>query len=259
MLSLLRPYLLWLLATILALIIILANESPPASAIRSRSGAVTVTGSKPFARILDVVSMLDENRKLRLRLAKMSVQLADESECRFENQRLREMLVFKAKSRFELIPAEVVGICPDPVIRGLLVNAGAQDGVSVNSAVVGTSGVVGRVFRVNPTSAMIQLLLDPNMGMAGRLKKGREDGIVQAGPHGGLRFDGVPTTAKVDVGDSVLSSGIGGIFPEGLPIGVVNQVRPSLDGWLWEIDLAPAVDFERLEEVFIIREDSVDG
>lgn len=254
MLSLLRPYFLWLLTTILTLFLILANDSPPAEALRSRQGALIVVGSKPFARVLDVLTMLDENRSLRLKLTQMSLKIADESECHYENQRLREMLVFKAKSQFDLIPAEVVGVCPDPIIRGFIVNAGSQDGVNANSAVISPSGIVGRVFRANPASAVVQLLLDPNMGIAGRLKKSREDGIVQAGSYGSLRFVGVPTTAQVEVGDSVMSSGMGGLFPEGLPIGVVTQVNPLLDGWLWEIELTPAVNFKRLEEVFIIRE-----
>jgi len=190
---------------------------------------------------------------LRRQLAEMSIRLSKTGGSADENQRLRRMLGFKEKSAYSLIAAEVVGMNPDLGIRGILLNAGSKDSVKVDQAVITSDGVVGRIYRVGKRSCAVQLLVDPNFGVAGRLKSSREDGIVHAAGSRRLKLDGVPVTASVIESDSVITSGLDTIFPSGLLIGEVRTAKHRAGAWLWEIEVKPAVDFGRLTELFIIR------
>jgi len=126
--------------------------------------------------------------------------------------------------------------------------------VKVNQAAITPEGLVGRVHRVNDKNCIVQLLSDPNIGIAGRLLSNNEDGIVHVMTSDDLRFDGVPATVKVELGDSVVTTGSGNVFPPNLFIGSVNRVRKASDGWLLDIRLQPAVNYRLLDELFVIRD-----
>lgn len=249
----LRRYLPWLATSIVALTLIFSNQNPQIESLGAGIIDMVTLGTAPISWLLKAPQVWKENRRLRRMLVDLSQEVAGLGERSAENRRLREMLSFMEQSEYEMLAAEVVGMNPDPGVRGLLVNRGSGDGVTGNMAVIVPEGVVGRVYRTGVSSAAVQLLIDPNLGVAGRLRKGREDGIVHASGGRRLRLDGIPVTADVATGDSVVTSGLGGIFPPNLFIGVTTRVAPAPDGWLLEVEVAPGVDFSRIEELFIVK------
>ncbi len=259
MFGVLRPYLPWVAISILSIALIFTNRNPQVQALRSDITDFAEFAFQPIYKLHEAVRLWDENRRLREIAARMSLRSAQLEEGLRENIRLREMLNFARNSPYRLIAAEVIGVAPDPAVRGLLIDRGSDDGVEVNMAAVTVQGGVGRVYRVGGSTAAVQLLVDPHLGVAGRLAEIRENGIVHSTGRGWLRLDGVPVSAEVAAGDVVITSGQGGIFPQGLKIGTVKTVKPADGGWLWEITLDAAVDFNRLEEVFIIRDRPPDG
>jgi len=249
----LRPYLPWLATSLLAIGLILSNDLPQIAALRNNFSDLVVIGSQPFITVLRAPGIWRENTRLRKTLAEMSLKLARAGDSVSENELLRRMLEFKRESRFVLLTGEVIGLNPDAGIRGVLLNIGEADGVTRDCAVITPDGVVGRVYDVGDHSSVVQLLIDPNIGIAGRLQSNGEDGIVHAAGGRMLTFDGIPVTVPVQSSDLVVTSGLGGIFPSGIPVGTTTDIIKDASGWLWEIKVEPAVNFGRLSQLFVIR------
>jgi len=253
MFGVLKSYLSWLITSLLALGLILSNENMQVNTMRDNFSDLLVIVARPVSNLIRAPRLWGENARLRKQLAELSIKVADISDSAVETERLRHMLDFRERSAYELVATEVIGMNPDFGIRGILVDAGSEDGVEINQAVITPDGVVGRVYRAGKRSSAVQLLLDPNSGVAARLGRSREVGIVHAAGGRRLRLDGVPVTAAVGTGDSVITSGLGGVFPPGLLIGVTRSVNHRAVDWLWQIELQPAVDFGHLYELFVVR------
>ncbi len=249
-----RPYIPWLATTALALGLIFSNRNPQIETLRGRLTDLVVVCTKPVSSALEAPRLWIENRRIRKLLTEMSLELARLGESSAETQRLRQLLEFSEHSGFELIAAEVVGMNPDMGVRGILIDRGRGDGVEVNQAAIVPEGLVGRIYRVGDGSAAVQLIIDHNIGVAGRLMRSRENGIIHYAGGNRLSLDGLPVTASIEAGDTVVTSGLGGIFPAGVFIGVITNVSPAPDGWLLDVEVAPGVDYGRLEELFVVRE-----
>lgn len=252
MLAGIRGILPWIIVTALSIVFIFSNKNPQMDHLRGRLTDLLATGSYPVNVLIKSTRLWGENRRLRSELAEMSVKLSQLQEFSQENERLRKMLGLKMLSPYKLLPAEVVGISPDAGVRGLLINIGSEDGVKINHAAVTPNGIVGRIYRVGKSSSSVQLITSPNIGVAARLKRSREDGIIHNSNLKNLVLNGIPISASIEIGDTVITSGLGGIFPPGLMIGITTDVIPASSGWLHEVIVSPSVDFSRLEEVFVI-------
>ena len=253
MLDTIKPYLPWLATSLLAFFLIFSNDNKQVEALRSSLSDILVIGTHPINSITKAPRIWNENIRLRARLSEMSLKLAEVGSSGEELKRMRRMLGFRDNFEYRLIAGEVAGMNPDVGVRGVLLNIGTEDGVELNQVVINPDGVVGRIYRVGKSSSAVQLLLDPNLGVAGRLKSNREDGIIHASGRRQLRLDGIPVNASVSLGDSVITSGLGGFFPSGLLIGYTTKAVHASDGWLWDIEVEPTVDFGRLDELFLIR------
>jgi len=247
-----RPYVPWLATSLLALGLIFSSRNPQVKTIRKNLNDLLIIGTQPISSLLKAPRLWEENTRLNRLLTEMSIELGKLCDSGSECIRLRNMLNFKERTSYRLIAADVVGMNPDLSVRSILINVGADDDVEVNQAVIVPEGVIGRVFRVGRWSSAVQLLIDPNIGVAGRLVSNMEDGIVHAAGRRRLILSGVPVTASVEAGDSVITSGLGGIFPPGLLIGRTVKAYHSPGEWLWEIDVEPAVDFGRLGDLFVV-------
>ncbi len=258
MFSLVKRLLPWLMTTALSLVLILSTRD---SAFLVAQGQVTdlvAMGSYPFPMGVKLFALWSENSRLRRALVERKIDESLVTEVTRENDRLRRLLDFRVRSGMDLTAAEVVGFTTDGGVRGIIVNRGYSGGIVTGQAVVTPEGMVGRVYRVHENSAIIQLLEDPNLGVAAKLVKGSETGILHSAPYGRLRLQGVPLSAEAAIGDSVVTSGEGGVFPPGLMIGRCVKVSPSPEGWLLNVDIEPSVDKRRLGEVFVIRSTFVD-
>ena len=252
MLNLLRPFAPWAATTVLSALLLITNRNPPGEVLRAHLSEFLIYVASPFSAVGEAVTLWRENRELRELLAGMTLELAAHNESWNENERLRRMMEFQSQQSYQLIPAEVVGFTEDLDLRGLLIDKGSEDSVQVDMAVITVEGIVGRIYRVSTRSSIVQLITDLNIGVATRLQTSREDGIIHAGGSGSLTMDMVPVSATVNIGDTIVTSGLDRVFPKGLPVGTVAGKSPNENGWLWDIKAAPFAQFNKLEEVFIV-------
>lgn len=204
-----------------------------------------------------VRTVVASNQELRLELAKAELELVRASELQLENARLRAMLGFEARETLELIGCEILAEGAGRLGgTTVLLNRGYNQGIRTGMPLAGREGLAGKVVEVRPERSHAYLLNHPDCAVAARVERSRVAGIVEWSPGalGILKLRQVSYLADVKVGDRVVSSGLGGLFPEGVAVGTVAAVKPDEAGLVLDISLKPAVDFGALEEVFALRE-----
>jgi rod shape-determining protein MreC len=188
--------------------------------------------------------LLDANRALR-------AVLTESEEVRLENERLRLLLDFKEAQEIATLPARVIAEDASSWFRTVMIDKGSDQGVTEGMPVVVAEGVVGRVVRSSPRFARVLLITDASSAVASLLQDNRARGICR-GQGDQLVFDFVLRQEEVNVGDRVVTSGMGGVFPKGLVVGHVKSVDRQEFGLFQAITVAPSVDFSHLEEVLVL-------
>src|SRR5574341_96640 len=174
-----------------------------------------------------------------------------------ENQRLRELLGLKTQINYKVIAAEGLDRNPQRQTSAVIIHVGSQAGVKKNMSVVNVEGLVGKVIEVFSTSSLVQLLFDPNGQVSALDQRSREQGIIKWEKGWELDLEYVPSTADIMLGDEVVTSGQGGIFPAGLKSGVVSRVEPKTNLLFQNIKVKPYVKINSLEEVFVVEQERV--
>jgi len=194
-----------------------------------------------------------ENQWLRHENARLMLENIRNKEARYENERLRSLLSFKGSSRLELLPARVVGRSSGKLRQNLVLDIGSHSGVSRNMAVVTSQGLVGKILSVGSSSSKAILLLDGTFRASALVQRSRVGGIVHCESGRNVILSEVPKRSDVQVGDAVVTSGLSTILPGGLEIGDVVSAEEEDRGMFMRVVVQPAVDFSRLEEVFVVR------
>ncbi len=192
-----------------------------------------------------------EAEALRARVAGLERDTVRLAEVELENARLRELLDFRRTLAGELLTARVVGHDATGLSRTITIDQGSAGGVGKGAAVLAPGGLVGQVFQTSPHAARVLLVIDHNSGVDAVVQRTRGRGIVEGTVDGrcGLKF--VKRTEDLQVGDLVLSSGLDGIFPGGLPVGRIAAVDKQGQGLFQYAQVDPAVDVDELEEVLV--------
>lgn len=199
-----------------------------------------------------LVSTAQENQRLKRELGQHLQQLNHCTETQLANDRLRHLLGFQEEVSRPMIPAQVVGRDPSPWSKTVIVDKGSQDGVRQGAPVVIPEGIVGVVVEASGRYAKVLLLIDPNSAIDALVQRTRARGIVKGGGAGYCVFDYVLRKHEINVGDTVVSSGLDGVFPKGLRVGRVSEIVRLNAGIFQKVSITPYVNFEVLEEVFII-------
>ncbi len=200
----------------------------------------------------------EENRALAEELSELRLELLRVDDVRRENERLRAMLDLSRASELRLIGCEVLaeggGRLGD---RTLLIDRGARHGLRQGMPLTGATGVAGKVVEVYPEFARAILLTHKDSAVSVRVKRTRVAGIVEWDPGSGatLKLRGISYLADVAVGDTLVTSGLGGVYPSGLTVGWVGDLEPDATGLLRDVTVTPAVRFAELEEVFALEGD----
>jgi rod shape-determining protein MreC len=200
-----------------------------------------------YQHYFHLVGVAKENRELRERVAFLENRLHILHEKELENQRLRALLNFQENVPFSLLSARVVGKDFNSWSRTLVINQGSRSGVDR------PEGVVGRVLSVSAHFALVQIILDSNSDIPALFQRTRAEGIVSGKITDRCQVKYLNRLADVQVGDLILSSGLGGVYPKGLIIGTVSEVHKKSYGLFQEVTVVPAVDFSKTEEVFVVK------
>jgi rod shape-determining protein MreC len=200
----------------------------------------------------DLRSVREENKRLHVETTMLKRRLEQLQDQALETQRLERLLAMRQASRAEFLTARVVGKDATNWFKTILLDRGSLEGIRRNQPVLGPDGLVGRVIEVTPTSTRVQLLTDPVSAVGGLIQRTRVTGIVSGNLGAGARVRYLPLMADVVVGDEVVTSGMGGVFPKGILIGRITAVERKSGALFQEATLQSAVDLSRLEEVLIL-------
>jgi rod shape-determining protein MreC len=192
--------------------------------------------NQALARDLDLLR--DENLKLR--------------EALLATERLDAIAETQESVGLPMLPAEVAGLGPSIWYQSVLLDRGTKQGVEPGMPAVTDAGVVGLVTASSPHAAKAMLLLDRQSAIDGMVQRSRARGIVRGQGNDLLVFEYDAREPDVKVGDEVISSGLDGVYPKGLRVGIVTAVSEGESGLLRTAALAPAVDFGRLEQVYVV-------
>lgn len=194
----------------------------------------------------------NNNLALALENRKLLNEIAAFQEVARENDRLKALVEFNAPLEGKKVVAQVIAQDVNPEFRTIRINKGTRQGVEVGMAVVSLEGVVGRVIRASRDFADVLSLIDSSSAIDALVQRNRHRGVVEGLGGQNLAMKYLRRTDDVQEGDLIVSSGIGGLFPKGLTIGKVVSVKKKNYGISQSVELAPAADFNRLEEVTVI-------
>ena len=173
-------------------------------------------------------------------------------EIELSHSRIRGLLDFKTTLKRQVVAAEVVGEDPSPWFKTVVINRGSREGIEKGMPVLTPEGIAGLVTDVSKDYSKVLLIIDQNCSVAALGQNTRARGMIKGEPSGKLRFEYVLRRYEIQQGDIVISSGLDGVFPKGIRIGYVHAVIKPNSGIFQEVSVTPFVDFERLEEVFVV-------
>lgn len=212
----------------------------------------------PFAKIknsyLELKSVSEDNANLSQALIDVSMKIAFYEEASLENERLRTILGFQPPQNYTLEPAKIISISGEYTPITATIDKGSNDSIGIDQPVINQQGLVGRVSSVSPGTSVIQLLTDPSNRVAARVVSSREMGIIKYNTSSGMYLDNFPTQGVIAVGDVIISSGLGKVYPAGLTVGTVTEVIKEELEPFYKVKVLPASNFYSLEEIFILRE-----
>jgi rod shape-determining protein MreC len=217
-------------------------------------GSVDRSLSELWEGYIALQGVREENEQLRKDIAWLRGQNGQLREAAAATERLKSLLQFKEQALSTMIAAQVIGRDATNTYRSVILNKGEGDGIKPDMGVVTQAGVVGRVVKTTGATSVVLLVTDSNNAIAGLIQRTRDEGIVE-GTHQGLaRLKYIPLLSTVREGDHVVTSGLVGGFPRGLPIGTITRIDKSEGALFQSAELTPDVDVSRLEEVLVIED-----
>lgn len=261
----LRPVIVLCVISILLLTFyIREGESGPIHGVRSVVTTITspvrYAGSvvaSPFNALGNVFSNLTASQEtlsdLKAQNEELTAQVAELSEAQETASRLESLLGLQSTYNLESTAARIIGESSDAWSRTVTIDKGSADGFAINMPVCNSAGVIGQIIEVSGNTSTVRLITDENSGVSAMVQSTRAQGILQGQPDGTLRLEYVTTDADVQEGDIIVTSGIGGVYPKGLPLGTVSTVVREENATYYTITVTPASsDTENNEEVLVI-------
>jgi rod shape-determining protein MreC len=237
---------------LLSLTLLLLPQSVQFRFARSTLNTLLLPVSKGTDFVDNYFSMEEENRRLKRLVASLVFERDRLLQYRDERQRLRRLAAFREEQFYQLVAAEVVGRNLDRFQTLLVIDKGSNDGLKARMPVLSYQGYVGRLNRVFPTSSWVQLICSKNHAVSCIDKRSRVVGILEWRERNTFELTNVSAVEDVQVSDTLLTSGFGGVVPKGFPVAVVTKVATARDGLRLKVQARSGVEFRSLEEVFVM-------
>ncbi|MBQ6692245.1 MAG: rod shape-determining protein MreC [Clostridia bacterium] len=212
-----------------------------------------------FRSVFQADAAANEVTELKQRVALLEQQNQEMNELREENERLRQLLNYAQNNqKYSYITGRVISRDPGYFFDVFTINAGYNDGVEINDAVVTEDGLVGRVTETGGGWSRVVALIDPSSSVSGTVERTRDMGVVSGtslgkGTDASCEMSFIPLEAELVAGDRVITNGLGGVYPAGFLIGTVVEVSSTSDTTGKTVLIKPAVDFTKIEEVLIVK------
>ena len=202
-------------------------------------------------RVINLYQAQEENTALKEEIQALRVRMLDYEHQRTEVQRLRRILGFAADAGNEHLVAEIVNSGQNLMFPSLRINRGSRAGVKIGMPVISSQGAVGKVIRVGFHHADVQTLHDVNFRLDVILQRTRQRSLLTGVGQGRCQIQ-LHRRSEIKIGDAIVSSGIVGAFPKGLPVGRVVRILHTNEDVSQVLSVEPWVEFEKLEEVVIL-------
>jgi len=214
---------------------------------------ITRGGNNLVEDVTEIQNLRSRVEELEEALAQLQPEIVELREINSDYQRLVDLLDYSSAAlNQETVAAEVISYDPNAALRTIVINRGARDGIQRGMPVVTGAGLVGRVTDVFANASRVLLVTDPSSAVSARLQNTREQGSVIGLLSGNLRMEMLPLNADVQIGDIVITSGLGGNFPSDIPIGQVESTRQFEFELNQTAEIRSLVDFDSLEFVLIV-------
>ncbi|MDD5382567.1 MAG: rod shape-determining protein MreC [Candidatus Margulisbacteria bacterium] len=212
-------------------------------------GIVAIPGG-----VANLTSLAKQNAELKNEVGTLKARLLVLEELRRENDRLKSALLFEqgGKYRLVLLTARVTGKSPATWFSILTIDRGGRDGIKKGLPVIAAGGLAGQIIEVAQFSSKVLLVTDGGSAVAAVSARSRDHGIVAGSSSNKLIMKYVSAGGDVKEGDPIVTSPLSTVYPAGIPIGTVTQASKQGHDLFYHIEIDPAVDFSKLEEVFIV-------
>ena len=213
--------------------------------------SVVSTIKSAWNSYINLIEVNEENIMLKQQLLNMEEKLNQHIENSVQFFRLRSQLLFAQKKARKEIFSEIIGESADNNHQIRLINRGSNQLLQRNYIVIRKEGLVGRIQSVSPYQSSVQLIIDHRSRVPALIQRNRVRGLIY-GTHDGMEMRQINQHAKIKIGDRVISSGLGNLYPKGILIGWVSGIHHQSHELFKTARLDSAVDFNQIEEVFAI-------
>jgi rod shape-determining protein MreC len=224
----------------------------PIQFVQGVVNSIARSSSGFFEDLIEIQNLQQRNRDLEAALSAFTAEVVELREIRHDYERIAALLNYtRSRRNEEFVVADVIDRDISAFTRVIYINRGARDGLTEGMPVLTELGLVGRITQVSANASQVLLITDPVSAVNAHLLNSRAEGSVQ-GESGGLSMTFIDLNAVVQEGDTVITSGLGGNFPEGIIIGQVTSIRQEVFELFQEAVVRSLNDFERLETVLVI-------
>lgn len=217
------------------------------------------SASDMYHGYLDMRHAVQQNLELHRKVDELTTKNLTLLQSEGDLQRLRALLGYSERFAMPTKMAEAVMLDISGRFKSLIIDRGSSAGIDVDDAVVNANGLIGRVVLTTNDMAKVQLVTDSNSSVGVLIERTRRQGVLRGDGAGGAQLNDIPATgADVRPGDNVLTAGIDGIYPKGIPVGVVTKVEKG-QALFMTITVKPTVDFASIEEVIVLQTRKIAG
>jgi rod shape-determining protein MreC len=216
------------------------------------------TASDMYHGYLDMRRAVKENLELNRKVAQLTADNLRLQQSQSDVARLRQLLGYADQFTMKTTMAQAIMLDTSGRFKSIIIDRGSNAGVEVNDTVVNANGLIGRVVLTTRDMAKVQLLTDSNCSVGALIDRTRRQGVVHGDGAQGAQMSGIPALADAQPGDVVLTAGIDGIYPKGIPVGTIVRAEKGQDLFK-QIALRPAVDLGAIEEVIVIHTRKIAG
>jgi rod shape-determining protein MreC len=215
--------------------------------------------SSVTATLHDAKDTFEDNKRLKKEVTQLLLERQQYREVIQENRRLKELLALKEHETHAVAAAKVIARGYDRLQNTVILDKGKKSGIEKGMAVITTKGLVGKIYSVRDDFSEVLLIRDSNFSVAVRLQNSRREGIVSGSGYSYCLLKYVAPEETIERGEAVITSGFDGIFPEGIPVGVVSTVKKEGIEFFQYIEVMPFQASEKAEEVLVLKRTAGNG
>ena len=237
---------------LLSSLLLNSTESTKIKVARYLGTTIFLPAQVTVSQVRSVRNIFEENKELVEDIEKLKLENASLREVVSQYSDIKRGLAYQDSSSYSLIPANIVVREPNFLFRSVVINVGKEDSVEPYMPVVSIDGVVGKVIRVMDKSSLVQLIRKPDEFVSVLHRASGAVGILSSNGDRKLEVE-FRKHQNLSVGDTLYTSGFGGIYPPGLSVGTITKIKDAQNPLYNDVIVTPTVNFDKLRSVFVIK------